>query len=93
MSGRQRTFKEEHPLGQCLPMMRIFAGWAKAKCLKRDLVVTQFLSAEKRQAEAQRIRDKYPDRIPVSVAHCANMVSQTGTPAHGRHHAGDCGEG
>ncbi|DBA99549.1 hypothetical protein WJX82_004226 [Trebouxia sp. C0006] len=36
MSGRQRTFKEEHPL-------------------------------EKRQAEAQRIRDKYPDRIPVIV--------------------------
>ncbi|KAL3153992.1 Autophagy- protein 8d [Trebouxia sp. C0010 RCD-2024] len=36
MSGRQKTFKEEHPL-------------------------------EKRQAEAQRIRDKYPDRIPVIV--------------------------
>ena len=25
------------------------------------------MCAEKRQAEAQRIRDKYPDRIPVSL--------------------------
>ncbi|KAK9845688.1 hypothetical protein WJX84_006376 [Apatococcus fuscideae] len=36
MSGRQRSFKDEHPL-------------------------------ERRQAEAGRIRDKYPDRIPVIV--------------------------
>ncbi|KAK9833134.1 hypothetical protein WJX74_008135 [Apatococcus lobatus] len=36
MSGRQKSFKDEHPL-------------------------------ERRQAEAGRIRDKYPDRIPVIV--------------------------
>ncbi len=28
------------------------------------------LLAEKRQAEAARIRDKYPDRIPVSIQPC-----------------------
>jgi len=36
MMGRQKSFRQEHPL-------------------------------EKRQAEASRIRDKYPDRIPVIV--------------------------
>jgi hypothetical protein len=30
--------------------------------------------AEKRQAEAARIRDKYPDRIPVSLMHTVSCL-------------------
>ncbi len=36
-----------------------------------DHILTLLSSlAEKRQAEAARIRDKYPDRIPVSIQPC-----------------------
>lgn len=48
--------------------------------------------AEKRQAEAQRIRDKYPDRIPVSYWWPNSFIRRT-TVADRRNDAGDCGEG
>jgi hypothetical protein len=49
--------------------------------------------AEKRQAEAARIRDKYPDRIPVSRMHtvsclCWPTCADVGVALH----AGHCGE-
>ena len=37
---------------------------------KTEKTVSTSLFPEKRQAEAQRIRDKYPDRIPVSRLWC-----------------------
>ena len=39
------------------------------------------LCTEKRQAEAARIRDKYPDRIPVSSAGCDAVLHVQGTIA------------
>ena len=59
MATRSRSFKEEHPLGR-LFLPRKLAGSLQGAVLSSDAC------AEKRQAEAARIRDKYPDRIPVS---------------------------
>jgi len=47
-------FKDEHPFGE--PCM----------CLS-FISLTYRMFAEKRKAEAERIRQKYPDRIPVGV--------------------------
>lgn len=49
-------FKDEHPFGK----LRVFHD-----CLSSHSSV--LLSPEKRKAEAERIRQKYPDRIPVSI--------------------------
>lgn len=72
----KRTFKDEHPLGECsqciaskkwslllhLPTSALpLIDWVLPACTYRALSIV----AEKRQAEAARIRDKYPDRIPV----------------------------
>jgi GABA(A) receptor-associated protein len=46
-------FKDEHPFGKL---------WV---CLKGKVLFMAFSKIEKRKAEAERIRQKYPDRIPV----------------------------
>jgi GABA(A) receptor-associated protein len=48
-------FKDEHPFGEL--------------SLSRGLPDSH-IYLEKRKAEAERIRQKYPDRIPVSSALC-----------------------
>ncbi|DBA73692.1 TPA: Autophagy- protein 8C-like [Trebouxia sp. C0005] len=65
MSGRQRTFKEEHPLGELSMLSSSLCVAAQNWAGQTD--INDELCTEKRQAEAQRIRDKYPDRIPVIV--------------------------
>lgn len=57
------SFKQEHPLGMCR-MLIIVIRDVNVIYTHRFFLV--FLT-EKRQAEAARIRDKYPDRIPVIV--------------------------
>ena len=51
-------------------------------------VSPSLLLAEKRQAEAARIRDKYPDRIPVSALAAAAVPAPLGTVALRCHGAG-----
>jgi hypothetical protein len=51
-------FKDEHPFGM------FFIGF-NCNILNFHLIVFRFI--EKRKAEAERIRQKYPDRIPVSI--------------------------
>ena len=77
MSARPKSFKEEHPLGEPAShsgLRHLSASWTHGHSLQSihlpcSGVVggadTLLCSAEKRQAEAARIRDKYPDRIPV----------------------------
>lgn len=76
MSKRKVPFKQEHPLGELLLALSLLL------CRLRSLLAqfrpaASFLMAclpsalwlvvaEKRKAEAARIREKYPDRIPVS---------------------------
>lgn len=72
---RAKTFKEEHPFGACtrgqLGNFQVVYSFAAAAAQMRQLcaheraAATLACPAEKRQAEAARIRDKYPDRIPV----------------------------
>jgi hypothetical protein len=66
-------FKDEHPFGQST--ISIFLS----------LVPYTFL--EKRKAEAERIRQKYPDRIPVSVSYMLSVHSFL-TPGCGSTSAG-----
>lgn len=76
MATKPRSFKEEHPLGGS-------TRWEGGRGVQHatrarppfDTAVngpltraTLPLHAEKRQAEAARIKEKYPDRIPVSRA-------------------------
>ena len=67
MVARNRTFKEEHPLGR-LQNLPLLTCWSLAclLCQLSQLCLAAYC-AEKRQAEAARIRDKYPDRIPVKL--------------------------
>ena len=62
MAARSKSFKEEHPLGTGRTSTLLDGCDAG---LGTDSL--SLSSAEKRQAEAARIRDKYPDRIPVSI--------------------------
>lgn len=76
MTARLKSFKEEHPLGeqlrgyasQCGSLANI-DGLRLTVCVRPcelcGCLSSVFHYAEKRQAEAARIRDKYPDRIPV----------------------------
>ena len=77
MALRNRTFKEEHPLGALL------WPWPKATAASRvELTAAEAARccAEKRQAEAARIRDKYPDRIPVSPSTlCSGRADAVGS--------------
>ena len=67
MSGRQRTFKEEHPLGEFLMICFVVRACQSKQNWAGQTDINDELCTEKRLAEAQRIRDKYPDRIPVSA--------------------------
>jgi hypothetical protein len=51
-------FKQEHDLGAPLPRMPLARLWVISDVLQNP---------EKRKSEAARIREKYPDRIPVIV--------------------------
>ena len=77
MATRPKSFKEEHPLGEAVmrpvwalrakhPRPHRFTSRVILGFSKYDLTLLD-AHAEKRQAEAARIRDKYPDRIPVSM--------------------------
>ena len=57
-------------------------------------------SSERRQAEASRIREKYPDRVPVRTSDCNqdsiySSHSENTLPSnwHVVRCAGDCGKG
>lgn len=59
MSFKPKSFKEEHPLGTLFrteQTRNLTHNFTRKPALKH---------AEKRQAESNRIREKYPDRIPV----------------------------
>ncbi|KAL3604856.1 hypothetical protein D5086_005715 [Populus alba] len=60
MAMAKSSFKMEHPLGYF--SKKLFNFYYDI-CLNSD----QLVNLERRQAEAGRIRDKYPDRIPVIV--------------------------
>lgn len=76
MASRPKTFKQEHTLGEfskCAAVSRRFRSMKNS--LVKHLVFVFLLVTEKRQAEAKRIRAKYPDRIPVGIAkNFANKV-------------------
>lgn len=72
MSARQKTFKEEHSLGASL-LKAVVLVHAQLRSIPplSDIHFVPMLGSclfiEKREAEAQRIRHKYPDRIPVCL--------------------------
>ena len=45
------------------------------------LTVVSVCFAEKRKLEAEKIRSKYPDRVPVSCASCRAEFERTRCPA------------
>lgn len=55
-------FKDEHPFGEQRQRGVLAGGILPLSVL---IVLTSLLCLEKRKAEAERIRQKYPDRIPV----------------------------
>ena len=57
-----------------------------------DRCCLELLSAEKRQAEAQRIRDKYPDRIPVRRPRYVMFFARSSL-TDAWYNVGYCGEG
>lgn len=69
------AFKQEHPLGRLQPQGRcVHHGQSKrGRALVTHLPVLCF--ADKRQAEAARIREKYPDRIPVRLRRARTAVT------------------
>lgn len=72
MSKARSSFKEEHPLGAA-PLPRPLAGSPRAARLSTDPLGPR--PAEKRRAEAARIKEKYPDRIPVSADEVTGAAS------------------
>lgn len=66
------AFKQEHPIGERRERrLQLERAPASARSSSAswvdDLLYLSCLPAEKRQAEAARIREKYPDRIPVRL--------------------------
>ncbi|XP_056856272.1 autophagy-related protein 8f isoform X1 [Raphanus sativus] len=65
------TFKQEHDLGLWFgPFVFVFVFYSQNPLLFDLMMILFFFfleRSEKRSAEAARIREKYPDRIPVIV--------------------------
>ena len=81
MALRNRTFKEEHPLGALLWLAVALGNRPAVSLAKLTAAEAGRCCAEKRQAEAARIRDKYPDRIPVSPSTlCSGQADGVGSP-------------
>lgn len=64
-------FKQEHDFGMCLFIYLICDEWLILVFFYFQTVsileIWSLFSSEKRRAEAARIREKYPDRIPVRI--------------------------
>nr|XP_012567774.1 autophagy-related protein 8f-like isoform X1 [Cicer arietinum] len=61
-------FKQEHDLGTCFFLLFFFFAFCGCDLTSFIVCYKWFvLCPEKRRAEAARIREKYPDRIPVIV--------------------------
>ena len=93
MTTRQRSLREEHPLGaSCGRHLGSRRGsrqtqlepqaWPSYLESLSDTTEMFLMSAEKRQAEAARIREKYPDRIPVIVLSRAGALLPAGGAWH-----------
>ncbi|KAG4973008.1 hypothetical protein JHK82_029942 [Glycine max] len=60
-------FKQEHDLGIYVLPFTPISNYLELLFCELNIIQIIIMSAEKRRAEAARIREKYPDRIPVIV--------------------------
>ena len=63
-------FKQEHDLGIYVLPFTPISNYLELLFCELNIIQIIIMSAEKRRAEAARIREKYPDRIPVRTCNC-----------------------